>query len=326
MNKERKLYIESCEISSLESLKLGGYEQKILIEGKQSNLPIVLCLHGGPGSPVPFSIGCRGLFPDLTDRFIMVYWDQLGCGKNNYPIDNSFQIQNFVDMTIQLIQYLKNRFQTNPLYLFAMSWGSILALKAAVLKPDLIDGVITCGQVLTAPMLSASTFDAIEQSPSPQKMKEFARQLKDNKLPLSLKNMTLLSKIVRKYTEGYICHEAKPASLTSIMKGLMTSPDYTLKDFLAIFNNGYRKNESLLLEMAKTNLNDELKNVAIPYHIFQGSTDVVTSTKDIVDFLKKIDNPSINITILPKTGHFPSEDALHQIFEKFETLANKNCE
>ena len=98
MNKKRKAIIEQNEISELVTFSLGGYEQKVLIEGKNKNLPVVITLHGGPGTPIPFSVGCRGLFPEFTDKFIMVYWDQLGCGKNNYKIDDSFKISSFVTL------------------------------------------------------------------------------------------------------------------------------------------------------------------------------------------------------------------------------------
>ena len=96
---KRKKYIRSCEISELATVRLYGIEQKILIEGKSKSLPVVIMLHGGPGSPVPFSVGCRGLFPEWTDKAIMVYWDQLGCGINNYKLDDSYRIENFVQMT-----------------------------------------------------------------------------------------------------------------------------------------------------------------------------------------------------------------------------------
>ncbi len=323
MNKQRKKYIESCKISSLECLNLGGYKQKILIEGKEENLPIVVCLHGGPGSPFPFSVGCRGLYPDLTDQFIMVYWDQLGCGINNYEINNHFTIEHFVTMTNDLIKELKKRFPQNKIYLFGMSWGSILTLKAASLIPELIDGVITFGQVLTAPMLSQVTFDAIEQSKASERKKEFARQLKAKEIPFSPKNLMLLSKIIRKYTNGYVCKEAKSTSLWPMMKSLITSPDYTFKDFLAVFNNGYKRNESLIMEMSTLNLKEELKNMTIPYYIYQGETDIVTNTKDIVDFSQETANPFINVTILPKTGHFPNETIIRKIFEQFKIWFNK---
>lgn len=49
------------EISELCSFSLGGYQQKVLIEGKSKDNPIVITLHGGQGTPIPFSVGCRGL-------------------------------------------------------------------------------------------------------------------------------------------------------------------------------------------------------------------------------------------------------------------------
>lgn len=104
---KRKDVISNNEISELRSFLLGGYEQKVLIEGKRKDSPIIITLHGGPGTPIPFSVGCRGLFPAFTDNFIMVYWDQLGCGINNYVIDDTFSIDSFVLMTEELVEHIK---------------------------------------------------------------------------------------------------------------------------------------------------------------------------------------------------------------------------
>ena len=320
MNKIRKSYISSCEISSIESVMLGGYQQKIAIEGKSKELPIVICLHGGPGSPIPFSVGCRGLFPDITDRLIMVYWDQLGCGINNRKIDNSFTIEHFVKMTVDLINEIRLRFPKNNLYLFGMSWGSILALHSALLVPDLIDGVVTCGQVVTAPMLSDSAFEAIEESSAPAKQKSFARDLHSRKTNPTLKEMMTLSRIIRKYTDGYNNHASKSAPVGDIIKGLLSSPDYRFKDFTAIIKNGYAKNESLMQEMATTDLSAMFKDITVPYHIFQGETDIVTATKDVKKLLDGLNNENVSCTVMPNAGHFPSGDAMNQIFEKICNL------
>ena len=314
MNARRKAYIESCEVSSVESAVLGGYEQKFAIEGKSRTLPVVLCLHGGPGSPIPFSVGCRGLFPDFTDKLIMVYWDQLGCGINNREIDNGFTVKHFVNMTVELIRILKKRFPENKLYIFGMSWGSILALRSALSVPELLDGVITCGQVLTAPMLSDSAFEAVEKSSATVSKKQFAANLRLQGRDISLKDMTELSKIIRKYTDGYNNRASKPAPVGDIIKGLLSSPDYRFKDFLATVKNGYMKNESLLREMAAEDLRKELAGVAVPYHIFQGETDIVTSTRDVADFTAGCENKNITLTVLPNTGHFPTADAMETIF------------
>ena len=320
MNNKRKSYISSCEISSIETVKLGGYQQKIAIEGKSKNLPIVICLHGGPGSPIPFSVGCRGLFPDITDRLIMVYWDQLGCGINNRKIDNSFTIAHFVKMTVDLTKEIRSRFPQNKLYLFGMSWGSILALHSAIQVPDLIDGVVTCGQVVTAPMLSDSAFDAIEMSSAPAKKKRFAGDLRSRGQSPSLKEMMTISQIIRKYTDGYNNHASKPAPVGDIIKGLLSGPDYRFKDFIAIVKNGYINNESLVQEMAVTDLSEAFKHITVPYHIFQGETDIVTATKDVVKLLDGLNNENVSCTVLHSAGHFPSAATMNQIFEKICNL------
>ena len=48
----------------------------------------------------------------------MVYWDQLGCGINNYVIDEQFTIEKFVDMTKDLIFEIKRMFPENSISIF----------------------------------------------------------------------------------------------------------------------------------------------------------------------------------------------------------------
>ena len=116
---KRKDVILNNEISELCVFTLNGYEQKVLIEGKRKDSPIIITLHGGPGTPIPFSVGCRGLFPAFTDIFIMVYWDQLGSGINNYVIDDTFSIDSFVQMTEELVAQIKKKFPNNKVMIFS---------------------------------------------------------------------------------------------------------------------------------------------------------------------------------------------------------------
>ncbi|MGN0655325.1 MAG: alpha/beta fold hydrolase, partial [Ruminiclostridium sp.] len=145
---KRKDVISNNEISELCSFRLNGYEQKVMIEGKRQDFPIIITLHGGPGTPIPFSVGCRGLFPEFTDNFIMVYWDQLGCGINNYDIDDTFSIDSFVQMTEKLVENIKKKFPDNKLMIFSTSRGSILSAKLLERNPHACDAVIACGQIV----------------------------------------------------------------------------------------------------------------------------------------------------------------------------------
>ena len=61
-------------------VSLGNTKQSIIIRGKDRNNPILLLVHGGPGSAeTPLF---RYYNAALENNFIVVYWDQRACGKS----------------------------------------------------------------------------------------------------------------------------------------------------------------------------------------------------------------------------------------------------
>lgn len=318
MNRKRRQYIRSCEISEMRTFDLGGYPQKVLIEGRKKSLPVVVCLHGGPGSPIPFSAGCRGLFPALTDRAVMVYWDQLGCGINNYKIDDGFTVGDFVKMTVELVREIKRLFPENRLYLFGISWGSVLSVKAANEQPDLVAGVLACGQVVKNLFFSDEVFDALAESDAPEKTKKKLEKLAEGGISSENKvlrrDMKFLTSCIKKYTDGYFNRLGEKADAGDIVKGLLTSPDYRLKDFIAVVKNGYAGNNSLWRELLKIDLTEELAGVSVPYYILQGDTDIVASTKTVLKIAENCGNENLHCTIAKNTGHITSAEGMEKLF------------
>ena len=300
---KRKDISTNNEISDLISLSLNGYEQKILIEGKSRTLPVVITLHGGPGTPIPFSVGCRGLFPEFTDNFIMVYWDQLGCGINNCIIDDAFSIDDFVKMTEDLIKEIKKRFVDNKILIFSTSWGSILSAKLLERNPNAVDGVIASGQIIKNVFLCEEVMNELDKSKiSRKKMDKIRTVTVDN---YSGKDLQLISTSLRKYTNAYQNKIGAKAPMGSIIKGLLTSPDYKFKDFKAIMVNGYMKNNSLWKEILRIDLSEILGGVEIPYLLLQGDTDIVASTQTAKSLVSNCNNPNLRIQVISNTGHMP---------------------
>lgn len=320
MDKKRKQIIENNEISELYTFTLGKMPQKVLIEGKSKELPVVINLHGGPGTPIPFSVGCRGLFPEFTDRFLMVYWDQLGCGINDHPLKSEFTVESFVEMTVDLIGEVKKLFSANKIILFGMSWGSILALKASHRVTEMVDGVIVWGQVLRNLFLNEEVYAALEKSGfSEKKMQRIRSITPDN---FTDKDMQFLSKSLQKYTDGYYNKKGKQAPMGPIIKGLMTSPDYKLKDFKAIMVNGTSTSTCLWQELLKMDLTEELLNVKVPYYILQGDTDIITSTGDIVKTIENADNSCLDCRVIPNSGHMPGKEGMDELFKILVKLSD----
>lgn len=243
MNAKRKAIIAANEISEIRTYTLGGFPQKVLIEGKKKSNPVVIFLHGGPGSPIPFNAGCRGMFPEITEKFTMVYWDQLGCGINDREIDDSFTVENFADMTVDLIKQIKADFPDVSVNIFAVSWGSIFSALAVERVPELIDNVVTYGQILNNLTFNDEVYSALEKSDMPAKLKTKLAEIKASP-EHTVEQIKLLSGWIYKYTDGTMNKNGAKAPLGKIIMGMMTSPDYSMKNFMAIVKNGYAKNTS----------------------------------------------------------------------------------
>lgn len=322
MNKSRKEIIKNNQVSRMVTYTLGGYEQKVLVEGKYENAQVLIFLHGGPGSPIPFSEGCRGMLPEFTDQCIMVYWDQLGCGINNYVIDDNFTVDKFVDMTVDLIKAVKKEFPNNKVNLFAVSWGSVLAAKAAVRVPELINHVLIYGQVLKNLMFNNAVYEELKGSRLSQGKQRILDEMFTREIHTA-EEMKKISKWILKYTEGYQSKSGGKLPIFKMICGLLTSPDYSITDFKAMLINGYSKNKSLLSEMMKIDLSEELSNIKIPYIIMQGSTDIVTSTNTIFKFITESENENLIFYRIENSGHLPSAKGMEEILSKVISLISK---
>lgn len=136
-------------IAELTDVTLGGQEQTIMIRAHSSDLPVLLYLSGGPGqSDLPYS---RVLLADLTQDFVVVSWDQRGTGKS-YPAlapTETLTLDRAVADTIELTNYLRERFDEEKIYLMGESWGTTLGVLAVQQQPDLYYAWIGSGQMVS---------------------------------------------------------------------------------------------------------------------------------------------------------------------------------
>jgi pimeloyl-ACP methyl ester carboxylesterase len=248
----------------------------------------------------------------------MVYWDQLGCGINNYVIDDSFTIDSFVEMTVDMLHKIKALFPMNKILIFSMSWGSILSAKILEKDSKIIDGVLVYGQIVKEVFFNEEVIAALEKTKIAQSKLETIKGTKS--ASASPQELQLVSTSIRKYTEGYQNKKGAAAPMGPIIKGLLTSPDYRFKDFKAMMINGYRKNRSLWNEILKINLSDILKNVQIPYVMLQGDTDIVASTSIVKELVQNSSNSNLQYEIVENSGHMPGKEGMELVLEKLRVL------
>ena len=135
-------------VNTLEQVTLGGVKQWISIRGTNRHNPVLLFLHGGPGSANIAKL--RIQVPELEQHFIVVNWDQRGAGKSYSPGFNvsTLSRQQLVSDAHELVEILKKRFGVQKIYLLGFSWGTALGLSLADQYPDDFTAFISVSQVV----------------------------------------------------------------------------------------------------------------------------------------------------------------------------------
>lgn len=134
-------------VNRIEQVELGGVQQWISLRGADPYAPVLLFLHGGPGSANIAKL--RLQVPELEQRFVVVNWDQRGAGKSaSLGFDyGTVSIERMIADGHELVAYLKAHFGVDKIYLMGFSWGSVIGLELAARYPQDFYAYIGVGQI-----------------------------------------------------------------------------------------------------------------------------------------------------------------------------------
>lgn len=111
-------------IEITETVMLGGIPQVVNIRGQDRANPVLLFLHGGPGTPMlPFAHA----FQDAWEaHFTVVHWDQRGAGltaRMTEPevVADTISFDRMLADTIELSELLRERFGSDRIVLMGHS-------------------------------------------------------------------------------------------------------------------------------------------------------------------------------------------------------------
>jgi pimeloyl-ACP methyl ester carboxylesterase len=134
-------------ISEKIRVNINGVDQGMFIKSKDINNPVLLFVHGGPGMP---EYWLTQRYPTrLEDHFTVVWWEQRGAGLSYNPdiSPETMTTEQFVADTLEVTNYLRNRFDKEKIYLMGHSWGSYIGIQAAAGAPELFHAYIGIGQI-----------------------------------------------------------------------------------------------------------------------------------------------------------------------------------
>jgi proline iminopeptidase len=137
-------------VDELFETRIGGIDQWLHVRGMDERNPLLLYLHGGPGTPMmPFSPMFQN---EIEKDFIVVQWDQRGAGKTYFETPagelQSMDYERMVADAVEVTQFVRQRYHKQKIVVLGHSWGSMLGVGLVQQHPELFYAYVGTGQVV----------------------------------------------------------------------------------------------------------------------------------------------------------------------------------
>ncbi len=296
-------------ISVIEKISLGGIDQHIIIRAADSSKPVMLFLHGGPGSP-EFAF-MKHFNPDIEKDFVMVYWEQRGAGKSyskDIPVE-SMNMEQFISDTRELSEYLAERFNREKIYLMGHSWGSLLGILTAWKHPYLYWAYFGIGQVAHQFRGEQISFEWTKEQARIQNDERAIKSLSRLNFPDSLassKEWIDFLMVERQYANKYGGGTTREISgMWPLVKIVLKSREYSMGEKLHFMNASMFSLEHLWSEVMHTNLMNDIDSIQVPVYIFHGKHDYTTPYSVAKDFYNQLKAPQKEFFTFENSAHSP---------------------
>jgi pimeloyl-ACP methyl ester carboxylesterase len=311
-------------ISVIEKISLGGLEQYIIIRGADTTKPVMLFLHGGPGSPeIAFM---KHFNTDIENDFIMVYWEQRGAGKS-YSKDIPLETMNFAQFisdTHELSQYLTERFGKEKIYLMGHSWGSLLGILTTYQHPELYHAYFGIGQVAHQYKGEQISFEWVKEQALALNDTKAYKELSSLSFPDSTATADIWMNFLmkeRKYVNKFGGAMQNMKSMWPMIKMVLNTKEYTFSDKLNFSIGNIFSLKNLWLDVINTNLNVSIDSMQIPVYIFQGIHDYQTPYSVAKDFFDNLKAPKKEFITFDNSAHSPLMEEVNKFNEFVRSIA-----
>lgn len=310
-------------VACIEKVYIGEMEQFIMVRGKDVSKPLLLFLHGGPGYPqISYA---RKYQEKLENEFIVVNWDQRGSGmsySNDVP-KNTMNREQFVKDTIELIDYLCNKYQKQKLFLSGHSWGTEIGICVIDEAPDKISAFISVGQVVNGTEGELISYDYTVEMATRENNQKALDELKKIGSP-PYKDPVKDTLIQRKWLSKYNGVERKINSLSDIIWCSIFSPEYTGIDGIKFALGSKFTSDTMWGHNADLDFIKQVPKVAVPVYFCAGRYDYNTPFQLIEKYYNQIDAPYKELIWFEDSAHFPHFEQADQFFSLMKSVKEKN--
>ena len=305
-------------VQRTEFITLGGIEQYIQIRGEDRENPVIVFLHGGPGSTVGY-MSCHWQGRLETD-YTVVHWDQRGCANTYYRNKNAERptLELLLSDLDELVDYVRTEFDEEKVVIIGHSWGSVLGSLYVGEHPEKVSHYVSIGQVVDTmrgeelAMLEAVRLatEAGHLDTAVEIRESFDRVMAMPELDIA-EFFQLRSLTTAELPSG----NALSQSELTLM--CLFSPDTTLADFRwfnlasADFDTYFYSNAQLAAVLfldGGISIYEHITEFEVPVTFISGDCDWITPYTEVERYYNDITAPQKEYILLENLGHSPYLD------------------
>ena len=299
-------------------IDVNGTKQWISIYGEDKDNPVLLYLHGGPGSST--SHLDYVITRKWADVYTVVTWDQRNCGKSYDKDQNDTTLTKEMLLTDgkEVTEFVLNYLSKDKLTVLGHSWGSIYGANLVLEYPEYYDCFIGTGQLVDC-LDNETAFkqEAYKWAQGDEEMLDMVNKLTPENA--DAKHYSIKNTIMNKYGYDMMANGAD----YSLIPTVIFNPYYSVADwvrFLGTDNSCYMDFISSD-EFAAFSLKDKL-DYQVPFYNINGDKDYQTNYKLAQEYFDKVNAPYKQMFIMENMTHGLLEsdsegfsEILHQIAE-----------
>ena len=280
----RDFVIPTEGIDEVVTIRIGGVEQTLLIQGYSAENPVLFFIHGGPSMPLP-GVSSRGqdyalaiCTKELVKHCTVVFWDQRGTGKSFHKelTDKDIHMKLFIQDGLWITDYLRKRFHQSQIHLAAHSWGTVLGMQLIHRYPDRYRSYSGLSQIVNWVENDRLCYKWLMEEAVRSKNKKMIAELKligEAPYPETMKQWGALRKwLMRNQSMLYDAGDGESPTMPKLFKLMLRSGEYNLTDVFNSLIRGFKLayNERMIRDIQSFDFMTTIRSVDVPVQFIHG--------------------------------------------------------
>lgn len=288
-------------------VNIGGVEQGMFIQSRDVRNPVLLFVHGGPGMPTYF---LTERYPTgLEDLFTVVWWDQRGAALSYRPDipPETMTVEQMIADTLEVTNYLRNRFGQDKVYLMGHSWGTFIGIQAVAQAPQLYHAYIGMAQLTHQLRSEQLAYDYMLDQSRATGNTRLLRKLEAAPFPATVPLPPAYDALRDEamHSLGVGTTHAMRSVEREIFVPSWLSPQYTLPEKVALWRGKFWSKSILWNDALATDLTKKVTRLDVPVYIFQGRYDYTANYSLARAYLQQLQAPLKGFYTFEQSAHSP---------------------